>query len=89
MKKNRNKIQGRCHVPRHYPLPKPVRSRTAIKAGGQVSRAKNFSFSQSKSRTSGNKAGSAVVLVSGAQNRDWRLSKTVAGSFLEANGYFL
>jgi cellulose synthase/poly-beta-1,6-N-acetylglucosamine synthase-like glycosyltransferase len=54
-----------------------------------VSRAKNFPFSQSKSRTSGNKAESAIVLVREARNRGWRLSKAVAASFLGAKGYFL
>jgi hypothetical protein len=54
-----------------------------------VSRAKNFPFSQSRSRTSGNKAGLAVVSVRGTQNRDRRPSKVVAASFFGAKGYFL
>jgi hypothetical protein len=54
-----------------------------------VSRVKNFLFSQLKSRTSGNKAGLAVVLVRAVQNRGWRLSKAMAASFLRAEGYFL
>jgi hypothetical protein len=61
----------------------------AIEAGGQVSRAKNFPFFQSRSRTSENKAGSAVVSVRGAQNRGRRPLKAVAASFLGAEGYFL
>jgi hypothetical protein len=54
-----------------------------------VSRAKIFPFSQSRSRTSGNKAGAAVVSVRGVQNRGRRSLKAVAASFLGAKGYFL
>jgi hypothetical protein len=60
-----------------------------VKTGGRAFRVKNFPFSQSKSRTSGNKAESAIVLVRRAQNGGWRLSKAVAARFLGAKEYFL